>query len=51
MAAEKEDLETKLGSGSLPYEELQRVSRRIGEIIEETDTKEMRWLELSDSVQ
>lgn len=51
LAAEKEDLETKLGSGSLPYEELQRVSRRIGEIIEETDTKEMRWLELSDSVQ
>ena len=48
LAAEKAELEEKIGSGSLPYEELQKASERIGAIIEETDEKELRWLELSE---
>ena len=48
LAAEKAELEEKIGSGNLPYEELQKASERIGAIIEETDEKELRWLELSE---
>jgi ATP-binding cassette subfamily F protein uup len=48
LAAEKSYLETRLNSGSLGYEELQKASARIGEIIAVTDEKEMRWLELSE---
>ena len=44
---EKAKLEAELNSGTLPYEELQKASRRIGEIIAETETRENRWLELS----
>ena len=50
LAAEKTDLEEKLNSGSLPYEELQKASERIGEIMELTDEKELRWLELSENM-
>ena len=50
LAAEKTDLEEKLNSGSLPYEELQKASERIGEIMELTDGKELRWLELSENL-
>ena len=48
LAAEKEELEKALSSGSLPFDKLQEISERIGKIISETDEKEMRWLELSD---
>ena len=50
LAAEKAGLEEKLNSGSLPYEELQKASERIGEIMELTDEKELRWLELSENL-
>jgi ATP-binding cassette subfamily F protein uup len=50
LAAEKADLEEKLNSGVLPYEELQKASERIGEIMELTDEKELRWLELSENL-
>ena len=46
LAIEKTELEEKLNSGTLPYEELQKASERIGEIIELTDEKEFRLLEL-----
>ena len=48
LAAEKEELEAALSSGTLPFDKLQEASQRIGEIIEETDEKEMRWLELTE---
>ena len=48
LAAEKAELEEKISSGSLPYDQLQAASERIGEIMDETDEKEMRWLELSE---
>ena len=50
LAAEKAELEAALNSGSLPYEDLQKASERIGQIIEETDEKEFRWLELSEFI-
>ena len=46
LAAEKDELESALGSGSLPYDQLQAASQRIGEIIALTDEKEFRLLEL-----
>ena len=48
LAAEKAELETALSSGSLPFDRLQEASERIGQILAETDEKEMRWLELSE---
>ena len=46
LASEKAMLEESLNSGSLPYEQLQKASERIGQIIGETDEKELRLLEL-----
>ena len=48
LAVEKAGLEEALSSGTLPFDKLQEASQRIGEIIEETDEKEMRWLELTE---
>jgi len=48
LAAEKAALEESLSSGTLPFDKLQETSERIGQIIEETDEKELRWLELSE---
>ena len=50
LAAEKQELETKLSSGNLPFDQLQSASERIGAIMEETDEKELRWLELSENL-
>ena len=46
LAEEKAGLEASLNSGTLPYDQLQKASERIGAIIEETDEKELRLLEL-----
>ena len=48
LATEKAALEETLNSGVLPYEELQKASERIGEILSLTDEKELRLLELYD---
>lgn len=48
LAAEKELITKKLASGELPFEELQLLSNRIGEVTSLLDEKEMRWLELSE---
>ena len=48
LAAEKAELEEALSSGALPFDKLQEASQRIGQILEETEEKEMRWLELSE---
>ena len=45
---EKAALEDALSSGSLPFDKLQEASARIGQIIDEIDEKELRWLELSE---
>lgn len=50
LALEKEELESQLGSGDLPFDRLQAASERIGVIMAQTDEKEMRWLELTDGL-
>ena len=50
LAAEKTDLEAKLSSGTMPFDQLQAASERIGQIMELTDEKELRWLELSENL-
>jgi ATP-binding cassette subfamily F protein uup len=47
LQKEKEQLELKMSS-NLPYDELQKVSARVTEIVAALDEKEMRWLELSE---
>lgn len=47
---EKKDVHHKLSSNSIPYEELQQLSNRIGIITQLLDEKELRWLELSERV-
>ncbi|MBR4978151.1 MAG: ABC-F family ATP-binding cassette domain-containing protein [Bacteroidales bacterium] len=50
LAAERAELEAALNSGSMPFDKLQEASQRIGAIMDETDEKELRWLELSDGI-
>ncbi|MBN2743897.1 MAG: ABC-F family ATP-binding cassette domain-containing protein [Marinilabiliaceae bacterium] len=45
---EKNSLETALSSGTLTGDELTQKSMRVGQIIEQLEEKEMRWLELSE---
>ena len=44
----KYELIQKLGSGNCSYEELQQLSSTIGEVTQQLDEKELRWLELSE---
>ena len=46
LQTEKTELEAQLSSGSLDFDKLQEASERIGRIIDETDEKELRLLEL-----
>ena len=48
LNTEKTELEAQLGSGTLPFDQLQASSQRIGEIIGLIDEKELRLLELYD---
>lgn len=48
LSAEKEVITQKLNSGSTPFDELQQLSVRIGEVTRLLDEKELRWLELSE---
>jgi ATP-binding cassette subfamily F protein uup len=45
---EKKLADQKLHDAGTPFDELQRLSLRIGEIGRQLDQKEMRWLELSE---
>jgi ABC transport system ATP-binding/permease protein len=48
LTKEKETVTEKLNNGNTPFEELQQLSLRIGEITQLLDEKELRWLELSE---
>ena len=48
LSIEKATITEKLASGLIPFEELQQLSNRIGEVTMMLDEKEMRWLELSE---
>lgn len=45
---EKSNITEQLSTGNLAFDDLQKLSHRIGEINQELDLKEMRWLELSE---
>ncbi|MBC8320757.1 MAG: ABC-F family ATP-binding cassette domain-containing protein [Bacteroidetes bacterium] len=47
---EKESIEKIIGSGETAYEELEKLSVRIGEIIDSIDQKTLRWMELDEFV-
>ncbi len=48
LTKEKELITEKLNSSNTPFEEVQQLAARIGEITQLLDQKEMRWLELSE---
>jgi len=48
LEKEKVTVTEKLNSGNVPFDELQQLSVRIGEIAALLDEKELRWLELSE---
>jgi ATP-binding cassette subfamily F protein uup len=48
LEEEKKKIEEELSSGLLSGDELMAKSMRIGELMEELDEKELRWLELSE---
>lgn len=51
LNTEKEKITAQLNDGTLPFEELQKLSNRIGELSGLLDEKEMRWLELSELIE
>ena len=48
LTAERQTITAQLNSGTAPFDELQSLSIRIGEISQLIDDKELRWLELSE---
>jgi len=48
LEKEKALVHEKLNNGNIPFEELQLLSQRLGEINAFMDEKELRWLELSE---
>ncbi|MCF3108655.1 ABC-F family ATP-binding cassette domain-containing protein [Niabella sp. CC-SYL272] len=51
LSAEKESITAQLSAGNTDFEALESLSRRIGEITQLLDEKEMRWLELSELIE
>ncbi len=50
LTREKQAITDQLNNGAAPFDELQRLSIRVGEIGQLLDDKELRWLELSEFV-
>ncbi len=50
LEVEKDKAEADINSGELAYEELNKLSERIGELIELIDEKTLRWMELDEYV-
>mgnify|MGYP001793991356 CR=1 FL=1 len=48
LELEKDGLQELMNSGTMAFDDLQKSSERINEIIKLLDEKEMRWLELSE---
>ncbi|MGF6845043.1 ATP-binding cassette subfamily F protein uup [Chitinophaga sp. W3I9] len=48
LETEKKRIEASLSSGELPFDKMEPLTHRIGEIIQLLDEKGMRWLELSE---
>jgi len=50
LEKEKAELESNINSGIQDYEELNKISKRIAELIELIDQKTLRWMELDEFV-
>lgn len=50
LEMEKATIVEKMSSGALPYDELQALTARITEVTQLLEEKELRWLELSESI-
>jgi ATP-binding cassette subfamily F protein uup len=50
LTREKQEVTAQLNSGAVPFDQLQGLSIRIGEIGQLLDDKEMRWLQLSEFI-
>jgi len=48
LEKEKEELEAKLQDASLPFEEIESISVRFGQLSDELDEKLLRWMELDE---
>jgi ABC transport system ATP-binding/permease protein len=48
LTREKQEITEKMNSGAAPFDELQQLSIRVGELSQLLDDKELRWLELSE---
>lgn len=48
LEQEKSDIEAALSSGTLSVEEITSMSKRLPVLVDDLDTKSMRWLELSE---
>ncbi|HEX6914136.1 MAG TPA: ABC transporter C-terminal domain-containing protein, partial [Chitinophagaceae bacterium] len=48
LEAERDALTNQLSNPEGDYEQIGRISRRLTEIAQELEQKEMRWLELSE---
>lgn len=48
LEKERDEINAKLASGNLAFDELDKLTMRIGEIANELEEKEMRWLALSE---
>jgi len=51
LTKEKELVDLRLNANDTSFEELQKLSNRIGEVTKLLDEKELRWLELSELAQ
>ena len=48
LEKERKDIYKQLENSELPYDKLQQLTHRIGEVASAIDEKELRWLELSE---
>ena len=48
LEKEKEELEAKLQDATLPFEEIETISVRLGQLSDELDEKLLRWMELDE---
>ncbi len=48
LEKEKQEIETALSQGDKDFEELQKLSNRVSEVIELIDEKTLRWMELDE---
>jgi ABC transport system ATP-binding/permease protein len=50
LEQERKDIYKQLEDSELPYDKLQQLTNRIGEVASAIDEKELRWLELSENM-